>query len=74
MGVSLGSVATDRITGFSGIATGRAEYLNGCVKIFVEPQSLKDGSPIEGVWFDEQRLTENSAARVGGPAALPPNA
>jgi hypothetical protein len=74
MSIELGSVVTDSISGMTGIATARADYLNGCVKIFVEPQSLKDGRPIEGEWFDEQRVTTMSKAQAGGPMPRAPRA
>jgi len=64
--VKLGETVTDSITGFSGVATARSEYLYGCVRVYVEPPGLKDELPIEGKWFDEQRLGD-SAAEVGGP-------
>jgi hypothetical protein len=54
--IELGSKVKDSITGFSGIATGRAEYLHGCARVLVEPQELKDGKPVESQWLDEPRL------------------
>jgi hypothetical protein len=71
MMVKLGTVVTDSLTGFTGTATSRTEYLFGCVRVYVEPTGLHDGSPIEGQYFDEQRLTTKSAAKVGGPAPAP---
>ena len=65
--VKLGDKVKDAITGFEGVVTGRAEYLYGCVRCLVEPEGLHDGKPIDTQWFDEQRLTESSAAPVGGP-------
>jgi hypothetical protein len=69
--VKLGARVTDRISGFTGIATGRSEYLYGCVRILVEPEALHDGKPVEAQWFDEQRLTEQSPAKTGGPMPTP---
>lgn len=71
--VELGTKVKDSLTGFEGIAVSRCEYLYGCVRVFVEPEQLKDGRPIEGEWFDEQRLTEESTAPVGGPNRVPPS-
>ena len=65
--IKLGELVKDRISGFEGIATGKSEYLYGCVRILVEPKKLKDGKPIEGEWIDEQRLTKICKAKVGGP-------
>lgn len=71
--VKLGEKVTDRISGFCGIATGRAEYLYGCVQIHVAGSKLKDGEPV-GCWFDEGRLdvTVSPKGRNGGPQSPPP--
>lgn len=70
--LQLGFVARDKITGFSGVLTGRAEYDNGCIKWLITPQRTKeDGSMPDEEWFDEQRLTTQSKAEAGG-GTLPP--
>ena len=59
-----GQRVRDTISGFDGIVTGRTEYLNGCVQVYVEPDRLdKDGKRIKGVWFDESQV-EPVAART----------
>jgi len=68
----LGDKVKDSITGFDGVAVGRAEYLYGCVRVLVESSELKDGQPID-CWFDEQRLTDKSNAKAGGPQSTPPS-
>jgi hypothetical protein len=69
--VKLGERVMDRITKFEGIATARSEYLYGCVRILVEPTELKDGKPVEGQWFDEQRVDNESDVKTGGPGPTP---
>lgn len=56
--VVLGSTVRDKITKFTGIATGRTTFLYGCVRIIVTPTSIKDkdSKPNEGAWFDEAQL------------------
>ena len=54
--IELGVIARDKITGFGGIVTGRAEYLTGCVQYMVTPPVKKDGSYAESGWLDEDRL------------------
>ena len=54
--VELGDTVEDVYTQFVGIAVGRTEWLYGCTRIGIEPTELKDGKPIETVWFDEQRV------------------
>lgn len=53
--IKLGSRVRDSLTGFSGVATSRTEYLYGCVHVGITPTELKDGSPVKSEWFDEQR-------------------
>jgi len=70
--IKLGDKVKDQITGYEGIVIARAEYLNGCISIRVQARNLKNGLPIEAVWFDEQRLTDKSEAKAGGPQCYPP--
>lgn len=75
--VKLGSNVKDTLTGFSGMATGRSEWLYGCTRIYIEPAEMREGKPIEGQWFDEQRVevikeqgpvvSADSDAKTGGP-------
>ena len=75
--IKLGSKVRDNITGLTGIAIARTEWLHGCARVVVEPQELKDGKPIEAICFDEQRpdvleerpvlTSKDSSAKTGGP-------
>jgi hypothetical protein len=69
--VELGSRVRDRINGFVGIATGRAEYLFGCRQVLVAPESLPgDGKHPESHWLDEDHLELVEAGVISpGPAA-----
>ncbi|MCJ7543672.1 MAG: hypothetical protein MUP47_03740 [Phycisphaerae bacterium] len=74
--ISLGSRVRDTITGFTGIAVGRTEWMWGYVRYAVEPKGLRDGKPVDAQWFDEPRLVVLAAKRVpsrptGGPQADP---
>ncbi len=53
--INLGKKAKDKITGFSGIITGRAQYLYGCDQYCIVPPA-KDGEIKGGEWFDEGRI------------------
>lgn len=53
--MQLGKEVQEKITGFRGILTGVASYITGCDQYYVQPP-LKDGSFVEGRWFDEGRL------------------
>ena len=52
----LGKKAKDKISGMSGILTSRCEFLTGCNRYCISPQELKDGRPIEGMYFDEDQI------------------
>lgn len=73
--MKLGSKVRHVITGFEGIAIAKNEWLNGCKRVCIQPQKLKDGNPIEAIWFDAQEVqilsdkTEfmQEPTRSGGP-------
>lgn len=52
----LGSIAIDKITGFTGVLTSRCEFLTGCNRYCIQPQELKDGKPIDSLYFDEAQI------------------
>jgi hypothetical protein len=54
----LGKRIYDRITGFSGIATAVTHYLNGCTRVCIQPQALKEegGGTMSDEWFDSQQI------------------
>lgn len=53
--IVLGKKYKDIITGLSGIATGRAEYLTGCTQVLLTPRLVRDGES-NARWLDEPRL------------------
>jgi hypothetical protein len=59
----LGDKLKDRINGFNGVCTSRAQHLFGCARYWIEPQELKEGKPVDGRWYDEDSL-EIVAAQV----------
>ncbi len=81
--IMLGDRVKDRITGFTGIAVSSTEYLNGCIRIAVDPPVDKDGKSVDQQWFDHQQMniveagafyksqvaakTEQNAEQIGGP-------
>ena len=56
MTIALGSKVKDMSTGFTGIATSRTLYFNGCVQYYIEAPVGKDGKIPAGVSIDEQYL------------------
>lgn len=52
----LGDRVRDPITGFTGIVVVTANFLNGCVRCGVAPETLKDGLPQREEHFDQAQL------------------
>lgn len=52
----LGKLVKDKVTGFSGIVTGKAEYLTGCAQYLISPKCAENGAMVEGHWYDEGRI------------------
>lgn len=65
-----GDLVQDKITGFKGIAVVRSEWLNGCIRIQVQPQVLHEGKPVDAQPFDQEQL-ELLKARAHFSEALP---
>ena len=54
----LGYKCKDRITGVTGVATVRSEYLNGCIQFGIQsPQTQPGEKAPDRVHIDEQQLT-----------------
>lgn len=77
--VELGDKVEDMVTGFAGIVVSTTNYLNGCTRIAVQPQTLFEGQPAKESWFDSPQLLikEKGAVQMeaqegekGGPAYL----
>jgi hypothetical protein len=54
--ITLGQKVRDIVTGFTGIAIARVEYLNGCVQFCVKPPVDKDGKMESGEYIDDSQL------------------
>lgn len=76
----LGLQMRDTITGFVGIATGKVEYLNGCVQFCLKAPMSADGKIEDGQWVDVGQLEVVGRGifvtkkDVGGPASDTPSA
>lgn len=75
----LGAHLRDTITGFSGVAIARTQWMNKCVRYAIQPRELdKDGNVREDRWFDEEQVVlvskDNFAPKAvpsGGPKPDP---
>ena len=54
--IKLGQKVRDKVTGCTGITTGRAEYIYGCTQYNIVQLVGSDGRIPEAVWFDEGRI------------------
>ena len=54
--VELGDRVKDKITGLKGIAVGITNYLYGCKRVAVQPETEKDGKPADTFFVDEPQL------------------
>lgn len=52
----LGKKVKDRVSGFTGIAVSEHRYINGCMRITIQPEVDKDGKLPETATFDEPQL------------------
>ncbi len=51
----LGKKLRDKVTGLTGIAVGRTQWLTGCDQYGIQPEA-KDGEVPAAHWFDESRF------------------
>ena len=54
--IQLGKKYKDKITGFEGVATGRATYISGCDQVLLAPKCADDGTAKDAHWYDIQRV------------------
>jgi hypothetical protein len=72
--IKLGDKVRDKISGLTGIAVCKTEWLYGCVRFGVQSPEIKDGRPVDSHYFDEPQLElvqDNEAKPAdtgGGPA------
>jgi hypothetical protein len=75
--LSLGCVAKDKISGFTGVVVAITEWLNGCQRATIQPKELKDGKPIDAHTFDAEQVEvvepiSNSKRKPHGGPSIPP--
>lgn len=75
--VKLGDKARDKITGLTGIIVAMTHWLNGCLRITIQPQVLHEGKPVDNCTFDAEQVELVSAEPppatkpTGGPSIAP---
>jgi hypothetical protein len=59
--IEIGQTVVDRITGFKGVVTGRADFITGCNRYQVQPRVKEDGTYVESQWYDEHILVVDTS-------------
>lgn len=78
--LDLGDKVYDEFTNFSGIIICRCQWIHNCNTYGVKTEKLKDGAPMDNVFFDEPQLVfvESCKERIkvkrdtGGPCKAVP--
>ena len=52
----LGDRAKDTVTGYAGIVVAKTYWLNGCVRVSIQSESLKDGKPTDAESLDDEQV------------------
>lgn len=70
----LGMLLLDTITRFTGTVLSRSQWLYGCNTYGLKSSELKDGKPMDLIWFDEDQLEQipiEEMPRAGRPSGGP---
>lgn len=62
--VGLGDEVTDLVSGFRGVAVARTTWLNGCVRVMLQPKVGKDRKVPAAETFDVEQLEVVKTATV----------
>ena len=54
--IELGDRVKDPVSGLTGIVTAVTTWLHGCIRIAIQPETVKDGKPAEAQAFDQSQL------------------
>ena len=74
MKIKLGQVYRDKISTYQGVAIGKTEWLNGCVRIGLQAQKCgTDGKPVDDLWVDIEQLESvcDGPMKTGTPSGGP---
>jgi len=62
--VQLGDEVKDTITSLEGVVVAVTHWLNGCVRVVVQPKEIKDGKPVDSTSFDVEQLVVTKRAKI----------
>lgn len=69
--IEVGDIVEDNITGFTGAVRVISRWKDNCPRAGVQSRELKDGKPIDMVWFDVPQL---NIIKKGETKVIPPPA
>ncbi len=55
----LGDTIRDTISGFEGVMVCYTVWLNGCIRLTIQPRQLHDGKPVDNQTFDIEQCELN---------------
>ncbi len=76
-GIQTGDKVRDTLTGLEGTVVAITEWLNGCVRVTVQPSIVKEGRPVDTTTLDIEQVEIVKAAKrrslqgTGGPYPEP---
>lgn len=60
--IGLGDRVEDTVTGLKGIVVCITTWLHGCIRFGIQPEEVKDGKPLDLVYFDQTQVKLVKAA------------
>lgn len=72
--VTLGCIARDKLTGFTGVVVAETKWLNGCLRWLIQSQTLKDGKTVDESFDAQQVEYVKDGPVMPPPAAKEPDA
>lgn len=61
--MKLGDIVRDTISGFKGVLVARTEWLNGCVRLTIQPNYMHEGKLLDNQTFDIEQCVLVKAAK-----------
>lgn len=68
----LGTTMSDKVTGIKGMVDAVSFDAYGCVQASLRPPANKDGTLVDGRWFDVKRLKTDGKRIMPVPKIVPP--
>lgn len=65
--IQLGDEVQDIISGFTGIAIAKANYMWGCTRFAIQPQEITENKLLDSIWFDEPQLIVITKQKIKNP-------